>query len=264
MFHVKHKTVAILISIFVVTSNKICFSLELKEKFLGKWEFSIKSFSDIPVGRISISFSSFTISDTEISTNTEIGYISEIITFMDFSLPFFVSRSTIVETEFYDINLVPLYSKMEITLPKEKVVTTMQRKQKTEQRVEKFVLELSSTKGKKILRELTTSVPIITAGNLIPLVGQYDIFNKTRVEFLILDKSILKIRKIKVTVGKKMFINENFEVYENLRDVSDKEVFEVEVDLQQLGGKFVFYVDENFERILGSGLGIYIYGKKVN
>ncbi|MEN3013468.1 MAG: hypothetical protein ABDH23_02490 [Endomicrobiia bacterium] len=232
MFHVKQT-----IKLFIFQMFFYFIYGENFEKFFKTYSFVIFS-GEKEVGFINVSISSFVSSE-----NVKI--YSEIDSYADIPILFFMGKTKNYEIEEYNFNdLTPLNSMMlTIIEGKKEIITVMENKL-----IKNDVYECKITKKEKKTKEkkFEFKYPILTAGNAIPLVSTLWDFEKiNECEFNFIDKEKMKIEKIKL--------------YYLGREKSNH-LHKIKLVLPYLVTFFV-YLDDNKNIVYAEGIGLKIKAK---
>lgn len=243
MFHMKQ---IIKLLIFELIFLKFCFSNDFKsfdetnyDKFLREYNFSI-FFGNREVGYVNIRISSFVIN----SETGDVKLYSEINSYTEIPILFFLGNTKNYEIEEYDRNFTPLNSTL-ITLENEQEETT------TTTEVKPLNDDYYECIFKKIKRNSRTKKikfkpPVLTAGNAIPLVSTlWDFEQVKEMEFYFLDKERFVLDKMKFSYEGKL----------------DNGLNKIRLTLPYFKIKFTIYVDEDKNIVYAEGLGLRIYSK---
>lgn len=233
--------------IFELIFLKFCFSDNLdisKEidysKFLREYNFSI-FLGNKEIGFINIRISSFV-------NNEETGdfmFYSEINSYTEAPVLFFLGNTKTYEIEQYDNNFLPLNSTL-ITLENDKEDTTTI----TEIRnldEEFYECIFKKVKKRSRIKKVKFKPPILTAGNAIPLVSTlWDFESKREIEFNFIDKENLNIDTIKFLYDGK----------------TNQGLTRIRVILPYFNVRFNVYLDKDKNIVYAEGLGLRIFAKR--
>lgn len=172
----------------------------------------------------------------EISTSSVYGYISTIESYTDIPILFFVPKTKSVEVETYDENFIPVVSTLTCyTLRKEIYVYT--------NLVDgKYVLNKVESNNKKVSKILQiVSTPVITAGNVIPVVSAiWDFEHQKVLKLKFVDKNKLSIEELRLQYSGR----------------SSEGYHKIYATLTSYIGRFVIYIDDDKNIVYAEGLGI--------
>ncbi|MFN3550837.1 MAG: hypothetical protein ACK4WJ_03410 [Endomicrobiia bacterium] len=207
------------------------------EKFLKEYKFKIYS-SKKEVGYINIKISSIPVVE-----NSQELFRSEIESFADIPILFFIGNTENYEIEFYDKNFTPIRSSFISIENKKEYVTSTYINKKDENLFECYI-----TKKGKTLKEkkFDFSPPILTPGNIIPLVTTlWDFKNQRSINFKFIDKDILKLGDLRL---------------EYLGD-TENGFYKIKAVLPYFKLKFIIYLDKDKNIQYATGLGLKIYAE---
>lgn len=172
----------------------------------------------------------------EISTSSVYGYISRVESYTDIPILFFVPKTKSVEVETYDENFVPVVSTLTCsTLRKEIYVYT--------NLVEgKYVLNKVESNNKKVSKILhIVSTPVITAGNVIPVVSTiWDFEHQKMLKLKFVDKNKLSMEELRLQYSGR----------------SSDGYHKIYAALTSYIGRFTIYIDDDKNIVYAEGLGM--------
>ncbi len=209
------------------------------EKFFGFYKFKIYS-SKKEIGFINLKISSCTVHEENKEFTLPV-FVSEIESYTDIPILFFIGETYNNEIEYYDSNFIPLNSKI-ITKDKKDEFVTIMRTDVLNKSEYKCILK--KEKRKVIIKEINFSPPIITAGNAIPLITTLWDFEKEKSKkFYFIDKDKFDIKEMNL---------------EYLGETQDG-LFKIKLTLPYFGARFIIYLDKNKQIKYAEGLGLKIY-----
>ena len=201
------------------------------QRFFKEYKFKIYS-AHKEVGYVNIKISSF----SQISDN----FCSEIESYMDIPILFFIGNTENYEIEHYDFNFIPIKSSLITFEGKKEIITSMDVVKEEKDYRCYFVKKNKRIKEKEVI----FNPPILTPGNIIPLVTTlWDFENQKEIEFNFIDKDRLKIDVIKL-----YFLGQ-----------SANGLYKIKIVLPYFKAKFIIYLDREKNIKYAEGLGLKIY-----
>lgn len=240
MFHVKHFIKLLIFQSFLVQVfsqegvDYFCSNMVKYEKFLKEYKFKIYS-SKKEVGYVNIKISS------GIVYNNDEVFFSEIESYADIPILFFIGNTENYEVEYYNENFLPKRSTFISLEGKRQYVTTTSIEEIEENKFKCNIVK----KGKSYKeRQFEFSPPILTPGNIIPLVSTiWDFKEQKEISFKFIDKDMLKLGDLKLE-----YLGE-----------TENGFYKIKAILPYLKVKFLIYLDKDKNIKYAKGLGLKIY-----
>lgn len=229
MFHMKQILKLLIFQLFFCF---LCFSESYDySKFLSTFKFKI--FSDRKeVGFINIKISS-----------TTSGYKSEVESYTDIPILFFIGGTYNSEIEIYDKNFTPISSEITTKQKNKQIFTSIViSSSETSEYICKF-LKIKDKKEKH--KYIKFKLPIITAGNVIPYVTiNWDFEKENKIVYQVLDKDRFELINLKLSyLGK------------------EGRFYKIKASLPNYFTTFLIYLDEDKNIKYAEGLGLKIYAE---
>lgn len=239
MFHMKQILKLFIFQIFFLSNG---FSQGVQEDFYNKYnrffrEYKFRIYSSRKeVGYVNIKISSLTTQSYD-----EGFFRSEVESFADIPILFFIGNTENYEVEYYDKDFIPTKSSFISLEGKKEYITSTYVEKKEGNIFECYITK----KGKKTKeRKFEFIPPVLTPGNIIPVVTTlWDFKTQKSVSFKFIDKDLLKLGDLKL---------------EYLGDTEDG-FYKIKAVLPYFKLKFTIYLDNEKNIRYATGLGLKIY-----
>ncbi|MCX7957298.1 MAG: hypothetical protein N2643_05375 [Endomicrobia bacterium] len=206
--------------------------------FLKQYHFRIYSF-DQEVGYIKINIS---------TCNNSGVFCSNVESYTETPILSFLGGNKVEEIEFYDNEFMPLKSSVLTTnsLNNKKSITEMNI---VLDENNNYICKISKNVNNKLKsKNLEINLPILTAGNVIPIVlTTWDFDKEKNIEYKFIDKNKLEIKNLKLSyIGKQNGYHK------------------IKANLASFGANFNIYLNDNMDIIYAEGIGLKVYSEIKN